>query len=267
MTNVNLQKYFENSEIKYYDSKILITILEDILGKDINAIKTELNELKIEVTSEEIVKYLNDKFIKEEPEVKSRLEKPKPRKPLNNKIELGKISIEEIEKSSQHFADELTASRYGFDSYTLEYFHKYSNIVRNKAIKILDIIEKIVNKNLSIIDILTELDIKLDENGNISKEDIIRLIPPFINNYNLLVEKINTANNLETYLTFKLSKHSVYRNGCSEGELYPSSSIQVKNLYYDYLPGNIPMSETQRNILMEKERKSMKILTKDLLEW
>lgn len=267
MTKINLQKYFENTEIKYYDSKILITILEEVLDKDINTIKTELTELKIDITSEEIVKYLNNKFEEEEPEVKARLEKPKPRKPLNNKIELNKISIEDIEKSSQHFADELTASRYGFDSYTLEYFHKYSNIVRNKAIKILSIIEKIVNKDSTVNDLLTELDIQLDENGNITKEDIIRLISPFINNYNLLVEKINTANNLETYLTFKISKHSVYRNGCSEGELYPTSSIQVKNLYYDYLPGNIPMSESQKNVLREKERKSMKILAKDLLDW
>ncbi len=267
MTKINIEKYFDNGDKKYYNSKILITILEDILGKDINIIKTELKELKIDITSEEIVKYLNNKFEEEEPEVKVRLEKPKPRKPLNNKIEFNKISIQESIESSQRFADELTASRYGFDSYTLNYFHKYSNIVRNKAIKILDIIEKIVNKDSTVMDLLIELDIQLDENGNITKEDIIRLIPPFINNYNLLVEKINTSNNLETYLTFKLSKHSVYRNGCSEGELYPTSSIQVKNLYYDYLPGNIPMSEAQKNVLREKERKSMKILAKDLLDW
>lgn len=267
MKKYNFSKYFDVEDIKYYEPRIIITILEDILGKDLCTIKSDIEELKITIDRKQIEDFLDKTFEEEEPEVKARLENPKPRKPLSDKIEFNNLSTEDIEESSQRFGDELTAARYGFDPYTLDYFHNYSNIVRNKAKKILDIIEKIVNKDFSIVDILTELDIQLDENGNISKEDIIRLISPFINNYNLLVEKINTANNLETYLTFKLSKHSVYRNGCSEGELYPSSSIQVKNLYYDYLPGNIPMSETQRNILMEKERKSMKILTKDLLEW
>lgn len=55
MAKLNLEKYFDNAEIKHYDSKILITILEDILGKDINTIKTELDELKIVVSDEQIL--------------------------------------------------------------------------------------------------------------------------------------------------------------------------------------------------------------------
>lgn len=267
MKKYNFSKYFDVEDIKYYEPKIIITILEDILGKDLSTIKSDIEELKINVDRKQIEVFLDKTFEEEEPEVKARLENPKPRKPLSDKIEFNNLSTEDIEESSQRFGDELTAARYGFDFFTLDYFHKYSNIVRNKAKKILDIIEKIVNKDASIIELLVELDIQLDENGNISKEDIIRLIPPFIHNYNSLVEKINTANNLETYLTFKLSKHSVYRNGCSEGELYPSTSIQVKNLYYDYLPGNISLSTNQKNELREKERKSMKILVKDLLDW
>ena len=34
MAKLNLEKYFVDTEIKYYDSKILISILEDILGKE-----------------------------------------------------------------------------------------------------------------------------------------------------------------------------------------------------------------------------------------
>lgn len=268
MAKINLEKYFENIEIKYYEPRVLVTILEDILGKDIETIKTELSKLKIVVTTEQIKEYLDNKFEEEEPEVKERLENPKPSKPLSDKIEFNKISIEDIEESSQRFGDQLTAARYGFDSYTLNYFNKYSNIVRNKSKKILDIIEKIVNKDYSTIaDLIIELDIQLDENGNISKEDIIRLIPPFVHNYNSLVEKVNTANNLETYLTFKLSKHSVYRNGCSEGELYPVSSIQTKSLYYDYLPGNISLSNNQKKVLREEQSKANKKFVKTLLEW
>mgnify|MGYP003291241839 CR=1 FL=1 len=268
MTKINLEKYFENTEIKHYDSKILITILEDILGKDIDTVKIELDELRIVVSAEQIVEYLNNKFEDEEPEVKARLENPKPSKPLSDKIEFNKILIEDIEESKQGFADRLTAARYGFDSYTLNYFNKYSNIVRNKAKKILGIIEKIANKDYSTIaDLIIEYDIQLDENGNISKEDIIRLIPPFVHNYNSLVEKVNAANNLETYLTFKLSKHSLYRGGWSEGELYPTSSIQSKSLYYDDMKGNIPLSRNQRKTLQEEQSKANKKFIKSLLDW
>ena len=265
MTKLNLEKYFVDTEIKYYDSKILISILEDILGKDINTIKTELDELKIGVTVEQIVEYLSNKFAEEEPQVKARLENPKPKKRSSN---IAEWTQQDIEDSSQEFGDQITASRYGFDSYTLDYFNKYSNIVRKKAKKILDIIEKIANKDCSTIaDLITDLDIQLDESGNISKEDIIRLIPPLVHYYNDLVEKVNNANNLETYLTFKLSKHSLYRGGWSEGEIYPTSSIQVKDLYRDYLPGNISLSTNQKQVLREQQRKSMKILVKDLLDW
>ena len=84
MAKLNLEKYFVDTEIKYYDSKILISILEDILGKDINTIKTELDELKIGVTVEQIVEYLSNKFAEEEPQVKARLENPKPKKRSSN---------------------------------------------------------------------------------------------------------------------------------------------------------------------------------------
>ena len=270
MKKYNFSKYFDVEDTKYFEPRIIITILEDTLGKDLNTIKSDIEELKITINKEQIVDFLDKTFEEKEPEVKARLENPKPRKSKENNGGIWTtlpLTDEEIEESLQRFGDELTAARYGFDSFTLDYFHKYLNIVRNKAKKILDIIEKIVNKDSSIIELLVELDIKLDENGNISKEDIIRLIPPFIHNYNELFEKINTANNLETYLTFKLSKHSLYRDGRSEGELYPTSSIQVKDLYRDYLPGNISLSTNQKNQLREERRKSMKILVKDLLDW
>lgn len=267
MIKTNLEKYFENKEIKYYEPEILIIILEDILCKDINTIKTELDEFKINVMSEQIGEYLNNRFEKEEPEVKVRLENLKPRRNLNNGwISLLEITSEDIEESTQHFADQLTASRYEFDSFTLNYFNKYSSIVRNKAKKILAIIEKIANKDYSTIaNLMIELDIQLDENGNISKEDVIRLILPFVHNYNELIEKVNSANNLETYLTFKLSKHSLYRDGWSEGEIYPTSFIQVKDLYRDYLPGNIPLSNSQKEQLQERQSKNIKKLFKTFI--
>ena len=60
MEKIILEKYFENAEIKYYEPRVLVTILEDILGKDIETIKRELSELKIVVTAEQIKDYLNN---------------------------------------------------------------------------------------------------------------------------------------------------------------------------------------------------------------
>lgn len=163
MSKINIEQYFENTKIKCYEPRILITILEDIFGKDIDTIKIELDELKINVTTKQIIEYLNNRFEKENKEVKARLENPRTIEPLSDKIEFNEISIEDFKDSTQAIGDQLIAARYEFDSYTLNYFNKYSDIVRNKAKKILDIIEKIANKDFSTIaDIITKLDIQLE---------------------------------------------------------------------------------------------------------
>ena len=154
-----------------------------------------------------------------------------------------------------------------FEPYTLEYFNRYSNIVRNKALLLLNVIEKIGNRDtISIQDLITELDIQLDGSGNISKEDIIRLITPTVYNIGELNEKISKANDLSTYLTFKMSKHSLYKDGWSEGEIYPSSSLQVKNLYYDHVRGNVSLSSAQRTELEQEQRRSMKKFAKMIID-
>lgn len=132
---------------------------------------------------------------------------------------------------------------------------------------LLNIIEKIGNRDIiSIQNLITELDIQLDENGNISKEDIIRLITPTVYNIEKLNEKVAKANDLSTYLTFKMSKNSLHKYGWSEGEIYPSSSIQIKNLYYDHVRGNVPLSSNQKSELEQEQRRSMKKLAKMLID-
>ena len=63
-----------------------------------------------------------------------------------------------------------------------------------------------------------------------------------------------------------MSKHSLYRNGLSEGEIYPRQSIQVKDLYYDYIKGNVSLSENQKSVLREQQSRSSKKLVKMLLD-
>ncbi len=93
----------------------------------------------------------------------------------------------------------------------------------------------------SIRDLLSELDIQLDENGNVSRDDIIRLITPALYNISDLFEKINRTNDLSTYLTFKMSRESLYKAGWSETEVYPTQSIQVRSIYYDNIKGNVAL--------------------------
>ncbi len=265
MENLNFESYFESTANKYYDPKYIVTILENILGNRLDDIKNEIHNTQIVVSKEQITEYLEKTFEEEDPELKRRMESPKPKRSGN--IGNGRMTDEDIKTLSQEFVDSLSAGRYYFEPYTLEYFKRYSNIVRNKALLLLNIIEKIGNRDsLSIQDLMKELDIQLDENGNILKEDIIRLITPTVYNINELNEKVTKANDLSTYLTFKMSKHSLYRNDLSEGEIYPTESLQIKNLYYDHIKGNVPLSNNQKVELEDQERKSMKKIAKMLFD-
>lgn len=261
MSKLNLENYFDSTKNKYYDASILVSILEKNLGKSLYEIKNDVNNAQISVTRDEIEEFLERTFQKENPGLKERIEKPKPRynKPFDE------LTEQDIKDSSQIFIDKISAGRYHFESYTLEYFNRYTTIVRNKALKLLNIIERIgTRQSITIQDLLVELDIQLDENGNITREDIIRLIKPTIQNVGELDEKITKANDLSTYLTFKMSKHSLYRDGWSEGEVYPTKSIFVKDLHNGYSYGNIPISSRQEQELHEELRKSSRKLAKIL---
>ncbi len=263
MTNLNFQSYFENTDTQYYDSKYIITIIEDILGNKLDDIKKEINDTQIVVSKQQITKYLEKKFKQENPEIKKRIESQKPKRSGN----IAEWTDEEIKSSSQEFIDNLVAQRYYFEPYTLEYFKKYSNIVRNKAILLLNIIEKIGNRDsLSIQNLMKDLDIQLDENGNILKDDIIRLIIPTVYNISELNEKVTQANDLSTYLIFKMSEHSLYRDGWSEGEIYPTKSLQIKSLHDNYNKGNVPLSNNQRIALENQQKRNMKKSAKMLLD-
>lgn len=254
MASINFETCFNGNENEYYDSKFIITILEDILGKTIVEIKKDVNDNKIIVTKESIESYLEQKFIEEDPELKQRIESPRPKRSEN----IIEWTDQDIKDSVQEFVDQISSQRYCFKPYTLDYFHRYTTIIRNKINILLNIIEKIGNKDIQPIqERLTELDIVLDENGNVLKSDIIRLITPTVYNINKLEEKLSKANELSTYLTFKISQQSLYEDGFFE-EIYPSQSIQINSLRYDYIQGNVRLSENQRKTLEEERSKSLK---------
>lgn len=265
MEKLQIENYFNNLENTndYYNPKIMITILEDIFGKNIFDIKRKIDGCYIYVSEEDIKEYLEQKLIEENFELKQRVEAPKKKRSSN----LGKWTKEDKENSSQEFIDELSMQRYTFEPYTLEYFIRYTSIVRNKINELISIIEKIANKKTDVIEEkLEQLDIKLNENNEILKSDIIRLLIPTLYNIKLLTDKINEANNLETYLTFKMSKHTIYKEGFMENEIYPYKEIIIKNLEYDNVDGYVPLTDNQKQQLWENRRENIKIVAKILID-
>lgn len=270
MEKINLKTYFAGKEDRYYNPKYLIIILEELLGTSFDTIKEKVNNAQVIVTEEEIKEFLKSSFEKENPELKMRIETRR----NNKKLSSGPIQFnddnlltkKEIKESTKSFVDGLAAQRYYFEPYTLEYFKRYSRIVRDKALLLLSIIENMGNRNFSSIQtMLDDFDIVLDQRGNISKDDIIRIIEPTIHNIDTLSEKIGLANDLKTYLTFKMSHHSLLRDGITESEIYPTTSLQVKSIHYDHLKGNIPLSDRQKEVLREETKKSMQHFAKLLL--
>lgn len=260
MTNLNLENYFSNQ--KFYDPKIIITIIEDITGKPFKQIKEDINNQKVTVTKEQIKEYLEKKFTEEESETKKRIENYQHQEKTNTENWLQQEQDLNILRQSQEIFDHIIAAKYDFDPYTLEYFKKYTAIVKRKLILLLDLIEKIsIKDSKPIQDLLDDLDINLDAAGNISKDDIIRLIKPTIDNLNDLDEKVKRANDLATYLTFTIQAATFY-----ESNIYPSSSLQIKRPFHDYLKGNVPLSPKQKEEIEKKQRKSMHTLIKSLLD-
>lgn len=252
MKEYNLDKYFgtsDNSENAYYGPRSLIVILEGEMGKCFDDIKDFAKNASINITSEQIIEFLNKTFEQEKPELKARIDN-REKVVSSGEILFGAEQIEHIKNSRSEFEDSINVSRYVFTPYSLEYFRKYASILKSKLFLLLNIIEDISNnKNALFFKELNDLDINLDSNGNILKEDIIRLILPTIYNLNALESIVNEGNNFETYLEFKLSEDNLYKRGISVGGLYPPSAIQVKNIYGNHDLGNVPLSENQKNEL------------------
>ncbi len=97
---------------------------------------TSIDSSFVSVTEEQIKEFLNQKFIEEDYPLKYRIEHPKPKRD----VELSELSDNDIEDAARRFVDELSRKRYEFNPYTLEYFKKYTNILKNKITSLLRII-------------------------------------------------------------------------------------------------------------------------------
>lgn len=254
-----LNRYAIYGEDGYYINPLVMTsiIPEELnLSMSINEVINYIKNADVQLTEQEIKNYLREKFEQDDSELYMR---QKNRKGLSSNPT--KWTEEDIQNASQQFVDDLAAIKYQYDSYTLEYFKKYIDILKEKSLSLFEIVNKIQNIALGkindedeinqIINLLSEYDIKILENGNIYYQDLIRLLTPLVENVLELKEKIKSANSLETYLSFKISKHSLYKDGFVEDDIYPKRALQVKVLGFDN-KGYIRLSNKQREVLQKE---------------
>lgn len=254
-----LNRYAIYEEDVYYINPLVMTsiIQEELnLSMSINEVIDYIKNADVQLTEQEIKNYLREKFEYDDSELYMR---QKNRKRLNG--EPTKWTEEDIQNASQQFVDDLAAIKYQYDPYTLEYFKKYIDILKEKSLSLFEIINKIQDIALGkinnedeinkIISLLSEYDIKILENGNIYYQDLIRLLTPLVENVIELKEKVESANSLETYLSFKISKHSLYKDGFTEEDIYPKRSLQVKAYEFD-TKGYIRLSHKQREIIQKE---------------
>lgn len=273
MSKIIISKYvdFEKQEALVgenwpYISPSLIThilVNELKLGLSYNELKDYCKKLNITLTEDEIKTYLNNKFEENDLLLKQRIEgyKKVESKPKN----AVKLTQEEIEQSSLKFIDEINASKYSYESYTLEYYKRYTTILKSKIIlffSLIDLIQDCETKNLTAEEIILlkksieEYDLHINQHG-IHYEDVIRILDALIFNIEKLKEKIELGNSLNTYLEHKISLDGLHAAGYNELDLYPRLELQVKIPYFSFYnsDGYILLTEEQENNLREEEKR------------
>ena len=252
MSDSDVRDYIDEIANIYYNPIMLQEMIEDVTGMTLQEIKDEVNRQSIVVNRQKIEDFLNKKFDEEKHDVKERIANRGPREYKR----LDEMTLEDAKNDSERLSDAIVAYNYSYDPYTLEYFTRFVVILKQKLNILIDLIEKICDGDiLPIQGMLEEFDIVLDENGHISDTDIVRLIPPLINNFNLLIEKTKQANNLNTYLN-KITIESYFKGAIMP---YPSEALQIKNVYANNDPGNIRLSERQIEQIRKQENEKIKL--------
>lgn len=218
--------------IKYVNPCIMEIIIGNKLGIVYEDLKKYILNINVNLTIDEIKEYLDNKFERENKYLKEKLEK------YNYK------------DSGEKCIDLYNARKYIFDEVTYKYFVNHINVLKNKIMKLLNIIDGLINNSYfesnDVLNSLIDLNITI-VNGNISFTDIDRLIIPLIDNINELTDLYFLANNFETYSSFYINKDYLFRNGISFDELFPLDDLQIKYGRHVNYKGYVPWSDNQKN--------------------
>ena len=233
----------------YKNPKYLVDVLTSELNIDFNDIFNKLNSFDVYIKERDIKRFLDNKFYEENPDIKVKTDK------LN--LDITSDIYDNVSNYGDRFVLFLKFDKYRFEPYTLDYFKNYICILKEKCMIIYKIIEGLIDKTIPKY-ILENLDINLDENGNILMTDILRLTKPFIYNFQKLSDFTTRANKLETYLDFKLSLDRLCKEDINENELYPSNNLQNEDYLLNGEDGYIPYTEKQKTLIKKREEEALR---------
>lgn len=235
----------------YYVPTIMYKIIENNLNINMYDVREKIDSSKVNLTEDEIKEYLDKRLMIENPNLKEIMKK-------NLESKNGEL---DVKSAVDRIMAQLEYRRYEYIPYTYKYYNNYIRILRNKCNNLLKIMDGIVDNTISK-EVLSKLDINLDENGNILGSDVVRLTEPFIYNYKELVKKHTEGNILHTYLHNKISLDDIFRKGLTEQELYPKEELQENNIdayeSYGRVNGDIPLTNNQKKLLKSKQDEFMK---------
>lgn len=136
----------------------------------------------------------------------------------------------------------------------LNYMKNYVSILKEKCLTLLDIIddinkikdEKITEQGLKRI---KELDLNINESGNILKDDAIRLIEATIYNIKDLKEKVTQGDCHKTYLDHTDYQNEFEKTNINGNGIYPNKEVQILDIDQYQKKELIALSENQKQKL------------------
>lgn len=213
-----------------------------------------INSATIEITEDDVKMYLKNNMNKNHPGLIEELEILKN---MYENIDFYCMSETEEKKlldlNIKIKEYEAKISKYKYNPFSYKYFKIYIVILKRKLMSLIEIYNNLlmINEKKEVPSEfflkLNELDITIDESGNILYSDIRRIVDTIIYNFNDLCEMLEKANDINTYLNFK----EYYRIKTMQGELFPSEEVQILNFEYSELMEFIPLTEKQRKLLIE----------------
>lgn len=217
-----------------------------------------VNGASITISEDEIKEFLDKKMDEEQPNLKQKLKEEMKTSSIITFTSDAEENQRKIDASIEKMKDMATASRYYFEPYSLQYFKTYISILKEKCqtlCSVLNDISRCKSEELSeeAQQRLNDLDFHINSKGNIHFKDAERLADAIIYNVKDLCEKVQAGNNLETYLTFKESKHQLMKDGVWESEIYPSKQIQIRDRHHSHMQQFIALSEAQQTQVQKEE--------------
>jgi hypothetical protein len=230
MGKINDNQYYNVLDISQY---INIQRCNNIEDKSYEDIKQFISSANIDITENDVESYL----------LKRAKEDGIDMTPVGTRgtIKASELNDELIKKMSDDFGKQLRQGQYKYNGYDLTYFKTYLEIIKRKGIAFCTVVDSLIKGEENPL--INDLDIEIIEN-KISGYDLKRLKIVILNIYKEIKRKIASSNSMENYEKGVIHLHSLYFDGFTERDLYPSEEL-IDYGYYpdfhgkDYIPTSI----------------------------